>query len=49
MSRGMDAQGQVEVQLEHSGNTITGVGLSTDIIEASIKAYLDGVNQILAK
>ena len=49
MSRGMDAQGQVEVQLEHGGNTITGVGLSTDIIEASIKAYLDGVNQILAK
>ena len=49
MSQGMDAQGQVEVQLEHGGNTITGVGLSTDIIEASIKAYLDGVNQILAK
>ena len=26
MSQGMDAQGQVEVQLEHGGNTITGVG-----------------------
>lgn len=47
MSRGMDAQGQVDVELEWQGQLILGRGTSTDIIEASIKAYLDGVNQII--
>ena len=43
MSRGMDAQGQVDVELEWQGRRIFGRGTSADIIEASIKAYLDGV------
>ncbi len=47
MSRGMDAQGQVDVELEWQGRRIFGRGTSADIIEASIKAYLDGVNQIV--
>ena len=47
MSRGMDAQGQVDVELEGQGQTVLGRGTSADIIEASIKAYLDGVNQIV--
>ena len=47
MSRGMDAQGQVDVELEWQGQTVLGRGTSADIIEASIKAYLDGVNQIV--
>lgn len=47
MSRGMDTQGEVIVRLECGGRQVTGRGLSADIIEASIKAYLDGVNQLL--
>ena len=47
MSRGMDAQGQVDVELEWQGQTVLARGTSADIIEASIKAYLDGVNQIV--
>ena len=47
MSRGMDAQGQVDVELEWQGQPVLGRGTSADIIEASIKAYLDGVNQIV--
>ena len=47
MSHGMDAQGEVIVQLEGGGRQVTGCGRSADIIEASIKAYLDGVNKLL--
>ena len=48
MSRGVDAQGEVIVQLERDGKQITGRGISADIIDASIKAYLDGVNQLIS-
>ena len=48
MSRGVDAQGEVIVQLERDGKQITGRGMSADIIDASIKAYLDGVNQLIS-
>lgn len=47
ISQGMDAQGQVDVELEWQGQMILGRGTSADIIEASIKAYLDGVNQMI--
>ena len=45
-SEGEDALGEVTVKLLHEGMRITGRGLSTDIIEASIKAYLAGMNKI---
>ena len=48
MSRGVDAQGEVIVQLERDGKQITGRCMSADIIDASIKAYLDGVNQLIS-
>ncbi|MBC8535691.1 2-isopropylmalate synthase [Feifania hominis] len=43
---GEDALGEVVVRLSHDGRQITGRGLSTDILEASIKAYINGVNKI---
>jgi 2-isopropylmalate synthase len=47
VSGGKDAQGEVTVQLEHeNGNTARGKGISTDIIEASAKAYLAALNRI---
>jgi 2-isopropylmalate synthase len=45
---GLDAQGDVTIQLEVDGKVVSGRGLSTDIIEASAKAYLNAVNRALA-
>src|SRR4029077_15261733 len=50
ITSGKDAQGEVTVRLEESGLTILGRGASTDIIEASAKAYLNAINKLsLAK
>lgn len=47
VSGGKDAQGEVTVQLEYAdGITVRGKGASTDIIEASAKAYLSALNHI---
>ena len=47
VTEGEDALGEVVVKIAKSGNIITGRGLSTDIIEASIKAYLNAINKSL--
>ena len=50
VSGGKDAQGEVTVQLEHEqGSTVRGKGVSTDIIEASARAYLSALNRIDSK
>jgi len=46
VSKGKDAQGEVTIELEHSGRTIRGRGLSTDILEASARAYLAAINRL---
>jgi 2-isopropylmalate synthase len=46
VSRGKDAQGEVQIELEHSGKKIRGRGLSTDILEASARAYLAAINRL---
>lgn len=43
---GVDALGEVVVKVRTGANVVTGRGLSTDIIEASIKAYLNAVNKV---
>jgi 2-isopropylmalate synthase len=44
---GKDAQGEVTVKIEGApGEVIIGRGLSTDIIEASVRAYLDAINKL---
>lgn len=43
---GMDAQGQVDVDILHKGRHFHGKGLSTDIIEASAMALLSACNSI---
>lgn len=45
---GKDALGEVFVRVRHEGVTWLGRGASTDIIEASIRAYLHALNRILA-
>ena len=47
ISEGKDALGEVVVKLKNGEDTVTGRGLSTDIIESSILAYINGINKIL--
>lgn len=42
----MDAQGQVDVDLEFKGRKFHGKGLSTDVIEASAQAFISAYNAI---
>jgi 2-isopropylmalate synthase len=49
LTQGRDAQGEVTVNLSTNGDEVNGRGVSTDIIEASAKAYLNGVNKLLLK
>jgi 2-isopropylmalate synthase len=46
---GTDAQGEVTVRLEEGGRTVVGRGSSTDIIEASAKAYIHALNRLQFK
>ena len=41
---GKDAQGEVSLALEIGENTVRGRGVSTDILEASAKAFVNAVN-----
>lgn len=47
ITSGKDAQGEVTVRLESGPLTMLGRGSSTDIIEASAKAYLNAVNKLV--
>lgn len=42
---GKDAQGEVVVKLSKDEKNVKGRGLSTDIVEASVKAYIDAINR----
>ncbi len=44
-----EAMGEVTVRIEREGKEITGRGVSTDIIEASAKAYLSALNRGVQK
>jgi 2-isopropylmalate synthase len=44
---GRDALGDVVIMLEGDGRKASGRGVSTDIVEASARAYLSAVNKIV--
>ncbi len=44
---GTDAQGEAQVKISDGTHVYHGRGLSTDIIDASLKAYVNAVNQML--
>ncbi|MBP2653999.1 MAG: leuA 4 [Firmicutes bacterium] len=48
VTSGEDALGEATVWLEKDGRTVSGRGLSTDILEASAKAYVSAINKMLA-
>jgi 2-isopropylmalate synthase len=47
ITTGTDSQGEVTVRLEKGGRIVNGQGADTDIIVASVKAYLNALNKIL--
>ncbi|MEN6593552.1 MAG: 2-isopropylmalate synthase [Clostridiaceae bacterium] len=47
VTEGRDAQGEVSVKITSKGATAKGYGLSTDVIEASILAYVNAINNLI--
>jgi 2-isopropylmalate synthase len=47
VSEGQDTLGEVTLKLNCQGKTYSGRGLSTDIIEAGIMAYLNAINKLM--
>lgn len=48
VTEGKDALGEVTVRVSENGEIFTGKGVSTDIIEASVMAYLNAINRIVS-
>ena len=49
VTSGSEAMGEVIVHLDLTGRAGTGRGVSTDVIEASAKALIDGLNRLASK
>jgi 2-isopropylmalate synthase len=49
ITSGTDAQGEVTVRLSKDGRIVNGQGADTDIVVASAKAYLNGLNKLHSK
>ena len=49
ITSGTDAQGEVTVRLSKGGRLVNGQGADTDIVVASAKAYLNGLNKLHSK
>ncbi len=47
-SIGRDAQGEANLEIEHDGQIFRGRGVSTDTVEATVKAVLNAVNRIVS-
>ena len=48
VTKGKDALGEVVVKLRYRGVEVSGRGASTDVIEASAKAYLNAINKLIS-
>ncbi len=46
---GKDALGEVTVTVEMDGQRVVGRGNSTDVIEASVRAYLNAINKVVSR
>lgn len=47
VTEGKDALGEVTVRVRNDGQVFVGKGVSTDVIEASARAYIDAINKML--
>jgi 2-isopropylmalate synthase len=48
ITKGTESQGEVTVRLHLAGRIVNGVGADTDIVVASVKAYLNALNRLQA-
>jgi 2-isopropylmalate synthase len=48
VTSGKEALGEATVRISEAGRTYIGRGISTDIIEASAKAYIDALNRMVS-
>ena len=48
ISKGSDDVGKVHMQVEYDGNVYYGFGANTDIVTASVEAYIDCINKFRA-
>ena len=46
VTKGKEALGEVQIELEHNATRVHGRGVSTDILEASALAYLAAINRL---
>jgi 2-isopropylmalate synthase len=49
VTQGTDALGEVHVVLKQNDVSVQGRGISTDILEASARAYIDAINRMIDK
>ncbi len=49
VTSGKDAIGEASVRVEIDGETFSGKGRSTDVVESSVRAYLQTINKYLAR
>ena len=49
VTSGKEALGEATVKIKTDGRTFVGRGISTDIIEASAKAYIDAINRMVGR
>jgi 2-isopropylmalate synthase len=49
ITSGTESQGEVTVRLHRAGRIVNGVGADTDIVVASVKAYLNALNKLHSK
>jgi 2-isopropylmalate synthase len=47
VTSGKDALGEVSVKVDFDGTVVSGKGSSTDVVEASARAYLNAVNRLV--
>ncbi len=47
INRGSDDVGKVHMQVEHNGAVYYGFGANTDIVAASVEAYIDAINKFV--
>ena len=47
INKGSDDTGKVHMQVEYKGNTYYGFSAHTDIIAASVEAFIDAINKFI--
>jgi len=49
VTEGADALGEATVRVTKDNKIYVGRGISTDVIEASVKAYLNAINRVISE